>query len=83
MYLKLVDRFVLLSFFLLAIVLSVLRFTDSDYPCWYLQTQKETKLCENFNTEYIHLYEHWPLADFETYGCEWAAYESYDNDCWQ
>jgi hypothetical protein len=24
--------------FLLAIVLSVLQFTDSDYPLWYLQT---------------------------------------------
>ena len=29
--------FDLLSFFFLAIVLSVLRFTDSDYPFWYLQ----------------------------------------------
>jgi hypothetical protein len=34
-----VDRCLFLNtFFLLAIVLSVLRYTDSDYPLWYLQT---------------------------------------------
>ena len=33
-----VDRCVILSFFLLVIVLSALRITDSDCPFWYLQT---------------------------------------------
>ena len=49
------SLFVLLSY--LAFVLSVLRFTDSDYPLWYLQTLprqnlKTVPICNVQNTRY-------------------------------